>query len=92
MIGVVNGGSAPGQTFHRRRHAAFELIIIIRIQQVMFPVVLVLMDDLNFTQALFKQCGVFPRLSICAIGVSTPLEEDFGQIRLALPVASIQQG
>ena len=78
--------------FNSSVESTLKLEVVIGVENVMLTVVLVLMDDLNFTQPLFEQIGVFPRLSVCAVSVSTPLEEDFREICLALPVTSIQQG
>ena len=82
----------PTNLFNSSVESTLKLEIVIRVENVMLPIVLVLMDNLDFAQPLFEQSRFFPRMPVRSISVSTPLEEDFSQIRLALPVASIQQG
>ena len=82
----------PTNLFNSSMESTLKLEVVIGVENVMLPVVLVLMDNLNFTQPFFEQSRLFPRLSICAVGVSTPLEENFRQICLVLPVTGIQQG
>ncbi|MNL88072.1 hypothetical protein D3C87_2175730 [compost metagenome] len=52
MITVITGRHFAAEAFHRREHAALELVIIIGVEQVVFTIVLVLQHRLHLAQTL----------------------------------------
>ena len=47
MVIVIDVGARARMGFDRRRHAALELIVVIRIQEIMLAVVLIVHHRLN---------------------------------------------
>ena len=52
----------PTNLFNSSVESTLKLEIVIRVENVMLPIVLVLMDNLDFAQPLFEQSRFFPRL------------------------------
>ncbi len=92
MVVVIDRRLLAREMPHGRRQAAFELIIVIRIQQIMFPVVLVLHHPLGCGQqglelAVGRLSGQFG-----AIGITAPGQIGLGQIAIVPPTLFIDQG
>ncbi len=50
VVAVVAGGLVAAEAFHRRQHAALELVVVVGVQQVVLAVVLVLQHRLHPAQ------------------------------------------
>ena len=74
------------------RHATFELIVIVRIQQVMLAVVLVVQDRLNLAQSALQPRTVGCPLLSRAIGITAPGQIGLRQISVGGPALLVNQG
>src|SRR5271156_6332185 len=82
----------PAQALHRGREATHELIIIVGIQNIVLAVILALRDEIDGSESLGE---IVPRdfaLDTAAIGITTPVKIDAGEIAAIIPSAFVDQG
>ena len=106
MAGVVAKPEGRGlalQAFCCRTEAPLELVVVVGIEQVMFPVVLVVQHHLHLAQPGFQPLAIGPRLNapscarstlagpLVAVAPTAPVQKGFGQIAAALPLAAVDQ-
>ena len=58
---VIDRWLAAGQFPHRRGHAAFELVIVVAVEQIVLAVILVVQNRLDLLKAIAEQVCVPPR-------------------------------
>ena len=75
----------------RRRDTAFELVVIVAVEDVVFAVVLVLDDGLSRLQPRLKARSV-PCARFFAVGVGGPFQIGLAEVRAALPEAFVDHG
>ena len=72
--------------------AAFELVVIVAVEQVMLAVVLVLDHGIHRGEAIGEQLSFAVALHTAAIGVAAPVEIDIGQIAAFVPDFLVDHG
>ncbi len=92
MVVVVDRAIASLQRGHRRRRAAFELVIVVGVEQVVLAVVLVLHNGLGLTQPCLEARAIAHAFHARAICIATPFKVGFGEIRLVAPDPLVDQG
>ena len=90
-VTVVQGGIVAAQVLDRDRHAALKLVVVVRIQDVVLAVVLVVHDGVNATQALLKRIRRGLAMFILAIGKRACTQVRLGQVGPIGPVAAGDQ-
>ena len=88
---MVHRSGLPLQALHRRGRPAFELVVIIAVEQIMLAIVLVLHNRLDLTQPRFETAAVARALAAFAIGVASPFQIGLAKVCLAVPNALINQ-
>src|SRR5690606_30167920 len=91
MVVVPGGGAAAGEGFGGGDEATLELVVVVAIEQVVLAIVLVVDDGLDVGEAGGEALALGHAGGLRAIGVLAPVEEGFGEIGLALPIARIHQ-
>ena len=71
--------------------ATLKLEVVVRIQKIMLPVVLILVNNFHGAQTLFKQLQFFCAASVTSVSMSAPFQKDFGQVLTVFPVSGIDQ-
>ena len=91
-VTVVGRGCPSAQFGNGSVESALKLEIVVGIEQVVFAVVLILVDDFHGGKPISEQADFFRAGAVSAIGVPPPLEEDFREVALGFPVACVNQG
>ena len=98
MIAVIHTRCLAAKLCYRVGHAALELIIIVRVENIMFAVILVLYNRIQLRQTLNKRrFGFYPfALIICAVIIGTvcitaPVHISFRKIRFGIPATLVNQ-
>ena len=92
MVVVVDFRASTRHVLDRRRHAAFELVVVVAVEQVVLAIVLILHHRLDRTQPLLEQTSFRLALLAGTIGVAAPDEIGFGEIRPVAPALLVDQG
>ena len=81
MIAMVNHRGFTSEYRHRVTHTSLELIIIVRVEQIVFTIVLVLNHYFDLAETSFesRECG-FAEVAL-AITITTPIDIGLRQIR-----------
>src|SRR6202051_2459035 len=80
------------QALHGGREAAHELIIIVRVQNIVLAVVLAVRDEIDGREPLGKILSRGFALDPATIGITAPVEIDASQIAAIVPAAFVDQG
>ena len=88
MVIVIDGGPGAGEFGDSCRHAAFELIVIIGIEQIMLTIVLILYNSLDPRKPLLEEVPRRRALFSGTVGIAAPDEEGFSQI-VGIPPATL---
>ena len=89
MVAVITGRRCTTEAFHGGQHATLELVIVVRVEQIVLAVVLVLQHRLHLAQALGELLAGSGAFVGTAVGVATPVQIHLGQILAALPQATV---
>src|ERR1700730_518126 len=84
-------GRAAAKLFNSGLESALELKIIIRIEDVVFAIVLILMHDLDFSEPRAEQADLLSCAAIAVECVSAPFAKTFRQIAFRVPVSSVEE-
>src|SRR5258708_31192460 len=82
MVVVVDRRVAPRKAANRGGETAFELVIIVAVEQIVFAIVLVVDDGVGGGESLLKQAALPFSLGAGAIGPLAPAEIGIGEIAL----------
>ena len=74
---------------YRRGGAALELIIVVGIEQIVFPVVLVMDNCFDAAQPLFEEAVLRASFRAGAIGIPAPCDIGAREVFVCLPAALI---
>ncbi|MNL54792.1 hypothetical protein D3C87_1781540 [compost metagenome] len=74
-----------------KAHAAFELVVVIAVEQVVLPVVLILDHGLDRAQPLLEKVALGLAFLAGAIGIGAPGEIGVGEIGLTVPALLVDQ-
>ena len=85
-------GIAAGQSAHRGNHPAVILHIVIAVEQVMFPIVLILGGDDNLAEPLAELGAGLDSEILPGVGVAAPGGINLSQIRDGFPIALVNGG
>ena len=77
-------GACPDNVPHGDRQTAFELIVVVAVEQVVLAVVLIMQDGLNRAQPGLEQPAFRRTLHPAAIGVAAPGEIGFAPRSLSV--------
>src|SRR6478752_6924211 len=83
---------APAQGLHGRGQASHELVIIVRIQNIVLAIVLGLRDQIDALEALHEIAARPLAFGAAAIGVTAPVEIDIGEVGARAPAPFVHQG
>ena len=85
MVIVINAGLGAGLHADSRGQPAFELVIVIRIQQIVFAVILILNNGLYCAQARLEQVLFRGTFGTCPVGIAAPGHIGLCQVGVAVP-------
>src|SRR3954451_17632722 len=85
MVVVVDRDRAARQVAYRDRQPTLELGIVVAVEQVVFPVVLVVQYGVGLGEPRFEQAALRPALATGAVGPPAPAEIGVGQIGIVPP-------
>ena len=91
MVVVIDPDWRTFQGFDGSREAAFELIIVVAVENVVLAIVLILENGVEAAQARLEGPALGTALQPRAIGILPPLNIAFRELVLALPNALIDQ-
>ena len=91
MIVVPDRGLIAGQVADGGGQPAFELVVVVGIEQIVFAVVLVVDDCLHVAETAFEQAVFGGPVRACAIGIAAPGDIGAGQIGIGVPAAFVDQ-
>ena len=103
VVAKPEGRGLALQAFCCRTQASLELVVVVGIEQVVFPVVLVVQHHLHLPQPGFKPLAIGPSLNpsdltrstlagpLVAVTPTAPVQKGFGQVAAALPLAAVDQ-
>ena len=85
-------GLFPRKRADGRDEPAVELEVIVAVQDVVLPVVLVVQGDLGALQPPTEDIAGVHALGVGRVGVAAPVDVDLRDVRVAFPVALLDQG
>ncbi len=91
MVVVVGLGRLPAQVPNRRERAAFELVIIIAVEDVVLAVILIVDHSLNIPQLPAQSLPRCAPSDPLAISVGRPAQERFRQLGGIFPRPTVDQ-
>ena len=91
MVVVIDARAEAGEFFDRREQAAFELVIVVAVEQVVLAVVLVLDHRFDRTQPFLEEAAFGMALRVGAVGITAPDQIGFGKIGTVLPALFVDQ-
>ena len=92
MVGKPQGWCLALQPFRCRTQAPLELVIVIGVEQVVFPVVLVVEHHLHSGQPLLQARAIGHGHAAAFVAPATPSQEGLRQVGAFIPVTAINQG
>src|ERR1700730_2536988 len=84
-------GRAAAKLFNSGLQSPLELKIIVRIEDVVFAIVLILMHDLDFSEPRAEQADLLTCAAIAVECVSAPVAKNFCQIAFRVPVSGVDE-
>src|SRR5262245_61507630 len=91
MVIVIDDGPLTRSLLDGRGHAAFELIVVVTVEEIMLAVVLIVHDGFDRLEAAFKSFPACAALIASPISISAPKEIGAGKVGAFVPELLVNQ-
>ncbi len=92
MVAEIRFGLTACRQFDGAGHAPLELVVVIRVKNIMFAVVLVVHDHLDLAQALLQYLEGRNDFPVGPIGVCAPIHIHHSEVFARFPILLVDEG